>query len=155
MTRSTILFVCTGNTCRSPMAQVIGQQVLSEQLGLTMTELEPAGWRITSAGVFANQGSPASDEAVGAMQKEGLDLHRHRSRLLSTELLREADRVYCMTQSHQKSVQAMMPSLAQRVMCLDEAGDIIDPIGSSLTEYQRCARQIRWAIIARFKELIP
>ncbi len=152
MTHTTILFVCTGNTCRSPMAQVIAQQVLAQQRGMTINELEAKGFRIISAGVFAGEGSPASDEAIQAMQKEGLDLTNHRSRMLTAELLREADRVYCMTQSHKKTVLAMMPELGQRVMCLDAAGDIIDPMGSSLSEYQRCAGQIRAAIAARFKE---
>ncbi|NJL31507.1 MAG: hypothetical protein HC898_07700 [Phycisphaerales bacterium] len=155
MTRITILFVCTGNTCRSPMAEAIARAMLAQQRGLAQDELETAGIRIVSAGVFGADGAPASEQAVEALADEGLDLNRHRSRMLTTDMLRDADRVFCMTENHLQAVKAMFPEGADRMMCLDQRGDIMDPIGSSLAQYQRCAANIQAAITARFKEFFP
>lgn len=151
----TILFVCTGNTCRSPMAEAMARDALAKMRHLSVDELEAAGLRVMSAGVYAADGSPASSQAIAAMAGLGLDLSSHRSRLLTPQIVRDADRVYCMTEHHVRAVTAMCPALADRVMCLDAQGDIMDPIGASVNEYARCAGQIRSAMMARFKEFFP
>ena len=148
----TMLLVCSGNTCRSPMAEGIGKVVLAERLGLRVDELEAAGYRVMSAGAFAAAGSPASGEAVEAMSKLGIDLSGHRSTPLSVELIHQADVIYCMGESHRRAVVAMVPSAAGKAERLDPGGDIDDPIGSSLTIYQRCAEVIRRRLVSRLQE---
>ena len=148
-----MLLVCSGNTCRSPMADVIGRQILAEQRGIRPEELGSAGIRVMSAGTCAPAGVPASPEAVEAVSRMGLDLSRHRSRPLAPELIHGADVIYCMTGRHRDMVLSMGPSAADRVETLDPNGDISDPFGSDLTNYQRCAEMIRRRLRQRLKDL--
>lgn len=153
--RRLILVVCSGNTCRSPMAQGLARQVLARRKGLSESELESTGWRIESAGLFAAPGAPPAQEAVEAMARQGLDIRGHRARPLTLQMVREADVIYCMTRGHVQAVLEMDPSAASKVMPLDPAGDIEDPIGSDLTIYQRCAETIRRGLEQRLKEFEP
>jgi protein-tyrosine phosphatase len=153
--RWTMLLVCSGNTCRSPMAEMIGTQLLADRRGLKPDELEAAGLGVKSAGTFAAEGAPASPEAVEAMQRMGLDLSGHRSRPLAPELIHEADVIYCMTAGHREMVLAMSPSASDKVETLDPTGDIHDPMGTDTTSYQRCAELIRRRLEARLKEQQP
>lgn len=137
-----LLLVCTGNTCRSPMAEVLAQDVLAGQPDV----------KIGSAGVFAGAGQPASMEAVEAMQALGLDLSGHRSRPLTADLVNAADQIYTMTESHRQAVLAQAPHAADKVQRLDPEADISDPIGASLSVYQATADQIRRALESRLKE---
>ena len=155
MLRYTMLIVCSGNTCRSPMAEVIAKQIISAERALGMDDLESAGVRILSAGAFTSSGMPAAREAVEAMSKLNIDLSKHRSRVLTAELIREADVIYCMTESHLDAVLDVDPSAKTKAMLLDPNGDIDDPIGGSLTVYQRCAELIRRRLEMRIKEEQP
>lgn len=150
--RWTLLLVCSGNTCRSPMAEAMARQIAAQFRGVSVEQLEEAGIRITSAGSFASSGIPASDHAVAAMKKEGLDLSRHRSRPLSPEMIHEADVILCMTQSHRRAVLALSPHAAEKTMMLSPEGDIDDPYGSDEAAYAACAGQIRTHLEARLKE---
>ncbi|MEE9211688.1 MAG: L-threonylcarbamoyladenylate synthase [Phycisphaeraceae bacterium] len=153
--RWTMLLVCSGNTCRSPMGAALARSMLAEQRGITEDELEAAGLRVVSAGAYAAVGMPASQEAAEAMQKLGLDLACHRSQVLSPELIHEADVIYCMTENHRHAVVAMVPAAADKVMPLDPNADVNDPIGSDATAYQRCAELIRRRLAQRIKEQQP
>lgn len=151
--RWSLLIVCSGNTCRSPMAEGLARRMLAEERKLPDEELETAGVRVTSAGAFASGGSPASAEAVAALAKMGIDLSRHRSRRLTAEMVREADVIYCMTRTHVDAVLDLDPSAADKTFMLDPLGrDVEDPVGLDLKAYQRCAEMIRRRLEQRLKE---
>lgn len=150
--RWTMLVVCSGNTCRSPMAEGLAKMLLAQQRGINVEDLEPAGLRVISAGTLAHSGAPAAEEAVEALKKFGVDLSRHRSRQLTPELIHEADVIYCMTGAHLQAVLAMSPAADGKSVLLDPGGDIEDPMGSDLTTYQRCAERLRRRLAQRLKE---
>ena len=136
------LLVCTGNTCRSPMAEVIAKDLLKGKPGVA----------VSSAGVFAADGAPASVEAVEAMQEAGLDLSGHRSRYMTPELVREADVILTMTESHRQAVLAAAPEAAEKTFRLDPETDVSDPIGGPISEYRQTAAMIRRALQQRLTE---
>ena len=147
-----IAFVCTGNTCRSPMAQTLARAALRERVGAgDDAELESLGFRVASFGVHAMPGAPASAHAVTAMERRGLDLTQHASTPASVEELATFDEIYGLTASHVAAiVQALPPRLAERVTKIDPEGrDVADPVGGSLDDYLACAEQIDAALRVR------
>jgi len=152
LARFSILLVCTGNTCRSPMAEAIAKQRLADRLGIAVDELGAAGLSVVSAGAFASPGQEATPEAVEALRGRGIDLGKHRSQPLTAAMIDEADLILGMTSSHVRAVREMAPSAADRVVRLDEADDIADPIGQNLSAYQQTAEQIARALEHRLKE---
>lgn len=141
--KTTLLFVCSGNTCRSPMAQAIARTLLSKKLGIPEDQLEAKGFSVLSAGALAMPGSPASDSAVKAVKDFGSDLSQHRSRQLTVDLIQQATAIYAMGLSHQRVVTALCPSAATKTQTLDPEGDIDDPIGGSLDLYRSLAHQMK------------
>ncbi|HMB95105.1 MAG TPA: Sua5/YciO/YrdC/YwlC family protein, partial [Tepidisphaeraceae bacterium] len=95
--RTTILFVCSGNTCRSPMAESLARLAIGKKLGASPEELEHRGINVLSAGAFAMPGARAAAQAVDAVAELGGDLTRHRSRTLSVELIHQADHIFTMS----------------------------------------------------------
>lgn len=156
LTRWTLLVICSGNTCRSPMAEGLARRLLAKQQGLPEAELDAAGLRVISAGAFASPGLPASVESVEIMQRRGIDISRHRSQSLTREMIHEADLILCMTQSHRRAVLAMAPSALDKTLTVDASGkDIEDPIGSGMEAYDRSARAIEHGLEQRLKEYQP
>jgi protein-tyrosine phosphatase len=150
LTTLMILFVCTGNTCRSPMAEGLCRKLLAERTGCPGDELEDHGAIVMSAGIAAGSAGDAAREAVEALAERGIDLSSHQTQPLSEPLVRHADLIYAMTQSHRQAIVAQWPDAAERVEVLSAAGcDIPDPIGGPLERYQRCAAQIEQALRAR------
>ncbi len=138
-----ILLVCTGNTCRSPMAAALMRRRLAKKLGTTEDQLEQQGLWVSSAGIAAMTGGRASPEAVTVMQERGLDLSAHESQPLSDRLVRFADLLLTMTRNHREAILAQWPDAAARTHVLGrQHGDVADPIGGSLEVYRRCADQI-------------
>lgn len=138
-----ILFVCTGNTCRSPMAEVLMRRRAAERMGCSMQELADRGVLILSAGIAAMSGSAASAEAHEAVTDRGLDLRQHESQPVTDRLIRFADMILTMTRGHREAVLAQWPDAAPRTRLLSRSkSDVSDPIGGPLELYRRCADQI-------------
>ncbi len=134
-----ILFVCTGNTCRSAMAAAIMNKIATEN------DLDI---RIESAGIFAQEGESASENAIDAMKKYGIDLSFHRTKTITAQLINQCDLILTMTQAHK---QVLEPMAKGKVFTLLEysgsEGDIQDPFGGDIDEYMETAQEIYDALV--------
>jgi len=148
----TFLVVCSGNTCRSPMAEGLLRKLLAEKLGCKEPELAARGYFVESAGTSAYRGGPPSPAAVKALEAWGIDISGHQSQPLTIELINRADYILAMTAGHATIVGAMAANAADRVRMLDDE-DIDDPIGSDDAVYRQCAARIEKALRNRLKEI--
>jgi tRNA threonylcarbamoyl adenosine modification protein (Sua5/YciO/YrdC/YwlC family) len=150
-----IVFVCTGNTCRSPMAELLMRAKLAECLDCKLEELESHGLVVVSAGIAAAPGCPPSSEAVQVMREHALDLAPHEAQPLTEQLVRHADLILTMTHSHLQSIVERWPSAADRTrMLLPDGMDVTDPIGQTVGAYRHCAEQISNAVKHHAQRLV-
>jgi glycine hydroxymethyltransferase len=140
----TVLFVCTGNVCRSPMAEGIFRQAVRGR----------GEYQALSAGLGAGEGLPPSAHAVEAVRELGIDISGLRSQMLTAELVEQADYIFGMTHSHIDTVATLYPQAAEKTFLLREFDetldsfekDISDPIGGSYEVYVNCRDQIEQGI---------
>lgn len=136
-----ILFLCTGNTCRSSMAEGMFKNLIKKH------NMEDK-FSISSAGTAVSMLLPASDNAISALLDFHLDLTNHMSRLATREILEETDLVLAMTEAHKNHVLKLMPEAEGKVFTLveyatdGEQGDIADPYLMNLETYRNCRDEI-------------
>jgi protein-tyrosine-phosphatase len=165
-----VFFICTGNLCRSPMAEGMMRHALEER-GCSDVE-------VSSAGTWAYDGSPATPEAVETVGRDGVDLSNHRSRPIAMDELLEADVVVAMTSVHVRELASLAPEVVDRIVLMKELReidplpvprdarldekldalmrgkrpprrrslDVDDPMGLPINAYDRCARELREGI---------
>jgi len=151
-------FACTGNTCRSPMAEGLARRELVERLSLpagTAGEERDAiarfGFSVSSVGVLASHGAPATKHAIDCLAARGIDIAEHASRTATAERIASLDRVYALTASHADALRNLLPpGRAEHLELLDPSGaDVADPIGGDAEVYRRCAAEIAAAVAMR------
>ena len=153
LTLCRILFICTGNTCRSPMAEVLCAKMLADQLGCAPGDLRRHGFSVQSAGLSAMTGSEASPDAVRVVADLGADLSAHRSRMASMEMLLWADHTFAMTAGHAVALSPLTEIPTPRLLS-PQGDDVADPIGGALADYRACAEQIIQCLQERLPELL-
>jgi protein-tyrosine-phosphatase len=147
------VFVCSGNTCRSPMAAAIANAEIAARLGIPFEALETVNVRALSAGVSARVGAPLTDEAAEVLRSLSVPVKPHAARNLTAELAEKAELIFCMTKAHREAVVAMLPAVAGKTYCLDTEADIADPIGKGMPAYIACARQIQRLVRLRMDSI--
>ncbi len=149
--KKTILFVCTGNTCRSPMA-----------VGLVKKLAGAGKYNLLSAGTGAGQGMPPSRHAREVMEEEGVDISGHRSRMLDADLLEQADDVLVMAESHRRQIADWFKSSAPKTRLLREFDSVCDdldypnvpdPMGQGKEAYIKCKNMIKRSLRRALQEL--
>ena len=143
---TSVLFVCTGNTDRSPLAAAILRRRLAEAVGCEEDALEEHGFRIASAGLAADPGRRASRKARAVAREDfqpALDLEHHRAHKLTEEMIEGSTRVICMEREQQQQILAFFPHRVRDIVLLDpEGADIEDPIGRNMAAYRKLARRL-------------
>jgi len=152
---TTVLFVCTGNTCRSPMAEALFND-LANKKGLDSV-------RAVSAGLAAIEGNKATPQAIEVMKRRGIDLSGHRARNVDASLVKEADLILTMTHRHKAILSSMYPEAASKIHVLKEYAqggsvkgelvDILDPFGQPIEVYESCAHELEESLTKLIERL--
>jgi protein-tyrosine phosphatase len=145
-----LLFVCTGNTCRSPMAAALASHIFGPDIV------------IESAGIDAFEGEAASPPAVAVMRTRGIDLSGHCARRLTPEMMEAADMIVAMTTAQRALVLRLSPGLADKVYLLSEmavledvAANISDPWGGGMDRYEECAALLERCLLSMVQNSPP
>lgn len=151
--RRLFVFVCQGNTVRSPMAQVICNAEIAGRFGVPLESLDRLGIKAVSAGLTARPGEPLAVEAELALEKIGMPVPEHRSRNLTHRLAQKAEAIFCMTEEQRRELTAMFPAAQPKSYRLHPEADIGDPHGEALDGFLDCALQIRELVRHRLNAL--
>lgn len=147
----TVLFVCTGNLCRSPMAAGLLRHRLAED------DLDDV-YQVRSAGTWAVTGRPAAAYARRVMSERGIDIADHLARDVTAEVVADADLILVMTEAHREALVAEFPEAQPKIYLfsemIDKSYDIADPYGSSLAHYEYCAGDLETIIEAGYERIL-
>ena len=147
-----ILFVCTANRCRSPMAERLFKNIL------TSRGQPPEAWQVTSAGTWAVDGIPPDDKLIAAMAAFGIDIRDHRSRMLDAAMIADQDLVLVMEERHKEALRFEFPDQSDRVFLVSEMIDqyfeISDPFSGPIKFYQRTAGQLKEILTQGFERIV-
>lgn len=134
-----ILFVCTANICRSPLAVAIFQKIISERP-------DAADWRIESAGTWGMDGESAAEGSIRVIEERGGDLRSHRARTVTRQLIKQFDLILTMEAGHKEALRHEYPEARSRIYQVSEMKghryDISDPIGQPLESFRVTARNL-------------
>ncbi len=153
-TRVHLLFVCTGNTCRSPMAEALCRKYLADKFNCDLDAVEEFGYTIISAGVAAFESMPASRHALEVSRQKGTPLDNHRSSRLTAAMIQQADLIFVMNESHLQYIRQTAAETESKCYLLDASGEIADPVGYDVEVYRSCAEQIERSINERMNALL-
>ena len=147
----TVVFVCTGNICRSPMAEAFLKRILARE-GLA------TDYAVRSAGVWAAAGRPASFYAIQVMARRGIDISGHRAHSLTRADVEEADLILAMASEHAEAIETLLPQYMPKIHLLSEMEgrhyDIPDPGGGPLYEYLQCADELEDLIERSYPQVL-
>ena len=143
-----VLFICTANICRSPIA---------EGLMSSKVKGENGGWLVVSAGTWAINGEPAAINSQKTMQEMEIDIRGHRSRLVTKEMMGNFNLILTMEKGHKEALRVEFPEYAHRIFLLSEMVgkkfDIADPIGGPMVDFRETANEINQIITVGFNRI--
>lgn len=146
-----VFFVCTANIIRSPVASALFSKKLADA-GVS------GNWQVASAGTWARDGYPAARESQELLSRMGLDLSRHRSRMLHEGLVKSADLILVMEKGHKEALGVEFPVYKNRIYLLSEMigvfADVQDPVGGTLRDFQETIRDIKELIDEGFPRIL-
>ena len=146
-----VLFVCTANICRSPMAEGLLKKVLEDK--------KPSGlWNVASAGTWGLDGEPAATGSLEVMKNKGIDISDHRARSVNQDIIQSFDLILTMESGQKESLQMEFSEFSDRIFLLsnmvDQKHDIDDPYGGVYSEYEQAADEIEEYLLTGFDTII-